>query len=97
LKTAEARKRVLFIIAKTISVILSVVSFTMLIRMILPWFVDPMESTIYALACLVTEPFVAPVRAVMFMFNIGQDSPIDWSFSIAYILIWLLQSLLPAI
>jgi len=33
----------------------------------------------------------------MIMFNIGQDSPIDWSFSITYILIWLLQTFLPAI
>ncbi len=88
---------ILFIIAKTISVILSVVSFTMLIRMILPWFVDPMESRIYEIACIITEPFVFPVRALMVKFNIGQDSPIDWAFSIAYILIWLLSNLLPAI
>ena len=87
----------LYIIAKTVSVILSVVSYAMLARMILPWFVDPMESRLYAIVNIVTEPFVAPVRAVMFMLNIGQDSPIDWSFTITYILIWLLQSLLPAI
>ena len=87
----------LYIIAKTISVILSVVSYAMLARMILPWFVDPMENRLYEIVCLVTEPFITPVRAVMFMLNIGQDSPIDWSFTITYILIWLLQSLLPAI
>jgi uncharacterized protein YggT (Ycf19 family) len=56
-----------------------------------------MESRLYAIVSLVTEPFVAPVRAVLVMLNIGQDSPIDWSFSIAYILIWLLQGILPAI
>ena len=88
---------ILYILAKTVSVILGVVSVAMFIRMILPWIIDPMESRIYALTCLVTEPFIAPVRAVMFMLNIGQDSPIDWAFSITYILIWLLQNLLPAI
>ena len=88
---------ILYIIAKTISVILNVVSFCMLIRMILPWFVDPMESRIYEIVCIITEPFVFPVRAFMVKFNIGQDSPIDWAFSIAYILIWLLSNLLPAI
>ena len=88
---------ILYVLAKTVSVILGVVSVAMLIRMILPWIIDPMESRIYALTCLVTEPFIAPVRAVMFMLNIGQDSPIDWAFSITYILIWLLQNLLPAI
>ena len=88
---------VIYILAKTVSVTLSVVSLAMLVRMILPWFVDPMESRIYELSCLVTEPFVLPVRAVMVMLNVGQDSPIDWAFSIAYILIWLLKNLLPAI
>lgn len=87
----------IYIIAKTVSVILGVVSLAMLVRAVLPWFIDPMDSRVYALACLITEPFIAPVRAVMVMLNIGQDSPIDWAFSITYILIWLLQNLLPAI
>ena len=76
---------------------LDVVSFTMIIRMLLPFFTDPMESRIYAISCFVTEPFILPVRAFMVKFNIGQDSPIDWAFSITYILIWLISSLLPAI
>ena len=88
---------VIYILAKMVSITLSIVSVAMLVRMILPWFVDPMESRIYELAFLVTEPFVLPVRAFMVKFNIGQDSPIDWAFSITYILIWLLQNLLPAI
>ena len=88
---------IIYIIAKTISVILSVVSFAMLIRMILPWFVDPMDSRAYELSCLLTEPFILPVRAAMVYFNIGQDSPVDFAFIIAYILIWLLRNLLPAI
>lgn len=77
--------------------ILEVVSVTMMIRMILPFFVDPMESNVYAISSFITEPFIAPVRAVMVRLNIGQDSPIDWAFSITYILIWLLGGLLPPI
>ena len=88
---------VFFILAKSISITLGVVSFGMLARVILQFFVDPMESRIFALACLITEPFIVPVRAFMVKFNIGQDSPIDWAFSIAYILIWLLRTFLPAI
>lgn len=86
-----------YIIAKTVSIALEVVSFAMIIRMLLPIFIDPTESRIYAITCFVTEPFIAPVRAVMVRLNIGQDSPIDWAFSITYILIWLLSGLLPAI
>ena len=76
---------------------LEVVSFVMIARMLLPIFVDPMESRVYAISCFITEPFIAPVRAIMVRLNIGQDSPIDWAFSITYIIIWLLSSLLPSI
>jgi hypothetical protein len=65
--------------------------------MLLPFFVDPMESRAYAISCLLTEPFIIPVRALMVKLNIGQDSPIDWAFSITYIIIWLLGNLLPSI
>ena len=86
-----------YIIAKTVAIVLEVVSFAMLVRMILPFFVDPMESRIYFISSFITEPFIAPVRAVMVRLNIGQDSPIDWAFSITYILIWLIGGLLPPI
>ena len=88
---------ILYILAKTVSVILGVVSFAMLLRMLLPFFVNPMESRIYELVFFVTEPFITPVRAIMFKMNIGQDSPIDWAFSVSYIIIWLLRNILPAI
>ena len=90
-------QEIFYIIAKTIAIILEVVSFAMIVRMILPFFVDPMENRIYLISSFITEPFIAPVRAVMVMLNVGQDSPIDWAFSITYIIIWLLGGLLPAI
>lgn len=76
---------------------MDIVSVTMLLRMLLSFFVDPMESRLYAVTCFITEPFIMPVRALMFQFDIAQDSPIDWAFSITYMLIWLLGSILPAI
>ena len=88
---------ILYILAKTVSVTLGVVSFAMLVRVILGFFVNPMESRAYEIACIFTEPFIAPTRAIMMKLNIGQDSPIDWAFSITYLIIWLLRSLLPAI
>ena len=90
-------QEIFYIIAKTVSLVLDVVSFAMIIRMLLPFFTDPTESRAYAITCFVTEPFIAPVRAIMVRLNIGQDSPIDWAFSFTYIIIWLLGSLLPAI
>ena len=90
-------QEIFYIIAKTVAIALEVVSFAMIARMLLPFFVDPMESRLYLIASFMTEPFIAPVRAVMIRLNIGQDSPIDWAFSITYIIIWLLSGLLPPI
>ena len=86
-----------YIIAKTVSLTLDVVSFGMIARMLLPFFVDPEESRVYAISCYLTEPFIAPVRAIMVRLNIGQDSPVDWAFSVTYLIIFLLGMFLPAI
>ena len=88
---------VLFIIAKTISLLLEAVSLAMLLRMILPFFLEPEESRLYTLMFCVSEPFIAPVRMIMIKLNIGQNSPIDWSFFVTYILLSVLQMLLPVI
>ena len=86
-----------YIIAKTVSLTLDVVSFGMIARMLLPFFVDSEESRVYDISCYLTEPFIAPVRAIMVRLNIGQDSPIDWAFSVTYLIIFLLGMFLPAI
>ena len=88
---------VFYFAAKLVSVVLEVVSIAMIVRMIVPLFTGSEDNKVCMLAALISEPFIAPVRAIMVKFNIGQDSPIDWAFSIAYILIWLLRTFLPAI
>lgn len=55
------------------------------------------DSRIAVFLTVVTEPFVIPVRALLFKFNIGQDSPIDWAFSLTYILIYIVQLFLPVV
>lgn len=90
-------QEILYILAKSVAIMLEVASFGMMIRMLLPFFVDPTESRIYVISCFITEPFVVPVRAIMERLNIGQDSPIDWAFSFTYIIIWMLGALLPPI
>ena len=69
----------------------------MLVRMILPFFVNPEENKIYLLTCYISEPFIAPVRAVMARLGVGQNSPIDWSFFATYIILWMLDLVLPVI
>ncbi len=90
-------EEILYFAAKCVEIFLSVVSFAMVIRMLLPIFVNPEDSRVYAIAFGITEPFVIPVRAIMVKFNIAQGTPFDWSFTVTYLLIWLLQMFLPVI
>jgi len=87
----------LTIFAKCISILLSVVSFCMLVRMLLSFFPDFQDSRVALFVTAVTEPFVIPVRALLYRFNIGQDSPIDWAFSLTYILLYVVQLFLPVV
>ena len=88
---------ILEILARTVSIALSVVCYAMLGRMLIPIFTNPEESRIYRFLFLLTEPLVIPVRALFVRFNIGQNSPIDWSFTATYFIIILIQGALPVI
>ncbi len=85
------------IFARTVALILDLVSFSMLARMILPFFLDAEESKIYTLTYCISEPFVAPVRLIMSKLNVGQNSPIDWAFFATYLVLWVLRMFLPTL
>ena len=78
-----------------VSITLDAVSFAMIARMILPLFVNAEESRVCLFLAYITEPFIAPVRFLLAKFNILQNTPFDFSFTIAYIIIVLLGAILP--
>ena len=88
---------VLNIFATTVQLALSVILYAMLGRVLMPFFTDIEDSRLYLMLCLITEPLVIPVRAVMYHFNIGQDSPIDLAFSLTYLILTFIQIFLPVI
>lgn len=88
---------VLFILAKSVQLLLGLVSIAMLIRAIMPFFFEVEDNKLFILACFISEPLIAPVRLVMVKLNIGQNSPIDWAFFVTYLIIGILESILPVI
>ena len=77
------------VIKSVVLVFLTVIQFAMLLRAILSWFVmggGKFINFLYA----ITEPFIAPLRALLEKMNWFQNSPIDFSFMITYLLISLL-------
>lgn len=88
---------VIAFIAKLISVGIDIISFAMIGRALLPLFIDTEENRLYLFLLCITEPVVAPVRYLMVKFNILQGSPIDWSFTVAYILLIIIGGFMPVI
>jgi uncharacterized protein YggT (Ycf19 family) len=88
---------VLYIIAKVTAILLSAVSLAMILRMLMPIFMNVEDNRLYMFCCLISEPFVIPVRYLMVKFNIGQNSPIDWAFCFSYLILSMLQTMLPVI
>lgn len=86
---------ILYILAQTVRLFLSLVYFAMLLRALLSWFVEEDGNVIMALLVFVTEPFISPVRFLLSRFRFVNECPIDISYMAAFFLIMILQAALP--
>ena len=86
----------LYVVAKVVAIALSVLSVAMFLRVILQFFVSE-DNKLVIFCYAITEPFIIPVRVIMERLNIGQDSPLDIPFFVSYLILSVLQMLLPII
>ena len=87
---------VFYVIAKAVSILLSIVSLAMFMRVILQFFADE-DNKLVVFCYAITEPFIVPVRELFVKLNVGQNSPLDIPFFVTYLIISVLQMLLPII
>ncbi len=90
-------EQIFYILAKSVEILLSLVSTCMFLRVILQLFVDTENNKLFLFCATVSEIFVTPFRYIMYKLNILQDTPIDAPFMVAYLVIMLLGMLLPII
>lgn len=88
----------LYIICRFVSILLDILIWAMLLRVILNWMGHTEEEGgfCFLLACL-TEPVIAPVRALLSFLGIGEDSPLDVGYFATSILLAFLSLILPRI
>lgn len=70
-------------------------SICMFLRAILSWFIMGDQNPIMAALTMVTEPFIAPVRALLSRSRFLSEIPIDLSFLVVFLAISVLKSALP--
>lgn len=76
-----------YIFKMTVYVILDAVLLAMFVRVILSWFpIDP-EGRLYSFLCLLTEPFVLPIRLIFDRFGFGEGMMLDIPFFCTYIIL----------
>ena len=74
--------------------VLTVLQLAMLLRAILSWFpIEPNKFTDFLYG--ITEPVIYPFRALFNRLNWFQNFPIDISFTVAYLALFLIGILLP--
>ena len=82
------------IFARTALALLFALELCMLIRAILSWFPIKDDNPILLFVTMVTEPIVAPIRALFERMDWFQNIPIDVSFFVAYLLLSVVSTVL---
>lgn len=85
----------LYILASTVRIFLGVVYFALFVRAILSWFIMDNGNVIMTVLGVLTEPFVAPIRFLLSHFRFVQESPLDISYLVAFLVLIVLQNVLP--
>ena len=86
----------LAILGNTAMVLLSAVELCMLVRAVLSWFPIRDDNPILRFVCMVTEPLIAPIRALFDRLGWFRNFPLDMSFFTAFLLLSAVSGMLGA-
>ena len=78
----------------TVQALLSVVQLCFFVRALLSWFPVREDNPILTFTAMVTEPIIAPVRALFDRLGWFRNFPLDMSFFVAFLLVSALESVL---
>lgn len=86
----------IYVVTKLVSVFLGAEQLLMMFRAVLSWLPVDEDSNISNFLFAMTEPVIYPVRMLLDRFEGLDEFPIDLSFIISFMLLSLVQMLLPA-
>lgn len=85
----------IYVVTKLVSVFLGAEQLLMMFRAVLSWLPVDEDSDISNFLFAMTEPVIYPVRMILDRFEGLDEFPIDLSFIISFMLLSLVQMLLP--
>ncbi len=83
----------LYLVARIVSALLLILEIAMIVRAVISW-IPTLDGQAWTdIIYIITDPVVVPVRAFFERFEIFRNSPIDFSFIIAWLLLCVVQTL----
>lgn len=76
---------------------LVVLQILMFARVIMSWLMPDEDNMLSRFVYTVTDPIIIPVRMVLEKIDFIRNMPIDISFFVAYIILVIVQSILPTV
>lgn len=86
--------QIIYVVATTVRFLVIALQFLMMARAILSWLPMDEDNPVVSFLYSVTEPVIAPVRAIIERFGWFEGLPIDMSFFITFILLSILEMFL---
>ena len=88
---------IIYIVTSIVRCLIVALQFAMFLRAILSWFMPGNDNAVVEFLYTVTEPIIMPVRSFLERFEVVRNLPIDISFFVTYLLLILVQYLLPTV
>ncbi|MBP3375772.1 MAG: YggT family protein [Clostridia bacterium] len=83
----------IYVLVNFALIFIEIISFAMFIRAILSWFTDG-GGKFTQFLYVITEPAIMPIRKLLVKMNWLQDSPIDFSFTLTFLVLMVIELLL---
>lgn len=82
------------VVVYLVSSLLSILEFLFLARAVMSWFAQGSGSKVYEFLCLATEPLIQPFRTLLSRVDALRNSPIDFAYLLAFLVLVALEEIL---
>ena len=89
--------QIVYVFIRIVYYLLVILQVVMFARAIMSWIMPEEDNNLVRFITIVTDPIIIPVRMILERFEFVRNLPIDISFMVAFILLVVIQNLLPAV
>lgn len=89
--------QIVYVFIRFVYYVLVVLQILMFARVIMSWLMPDEDNMLSRFVYTVTDPIIIPVRMILEKFDFVRNMPIDISFFVAYIILVVVQSVLPTV